>query len=176
MRSIKTQNLSQAVFRKQKLLRVTLGEKVVQDFTIMKKISGAFLVWIGLTSGFAQTMDPIPMISFTPITVNLTFPQYRALTTDGGVMMMEGGVKGIILYRENETTFKAYERNCPYMPSEACADVEIDLSRLFLLDRCCGSVFNLSDGNVSKGPASWPLRQYRVKVEGRVLTITDETF
>ena len=141
---------------------------------IMKKIEVVMVLLLASWSAMGQNDEPIPLVSFPEITVNTTFPQYRAISVDGGVVTIEGGVRGIIIYRENETTYLAFERYCPYQPNQACADVELDLSRIFLIDRCCGSTFNLSDGQPTRGPASWALRQYRVRLNGPVLTITDE--
>jgi nitrite reductase/ring-hydroxylating ferredoxin subunit len=122
----------------------------------------------------AQMDPPMPFTSFTPITVNLDFPQYRVLRNDGGMVEIEGGLRGLILYRENEETFIAYERNCPHNPEESCARVDIDMSRIFLIDRCCGSTFSASDGYPMKGPATRPLRRYKTQFSGTTVTITDE--
>ena len=79
---------------------------------------------------------PIPYIDFPDIIINLNLPQYIELKTDGTSIYIDGGVRGIILYRKNATTYLAYERNCSYQPSEACATVDIDASKLFLIDSC----------------------------------------
>jgi nitrite reductase/ring-hydroxylating ferredoxin subunit len=141
---------------------------------IMKKIKICFLLLVPAVYGYSQADEPIPFANFMNITINLSFPQYRALNADGGFVEIEGGLRGIIVYRESVTTFLAYERNCPYAPLEACANVDVDISRIFLVDRCCGSNFSLSDGYPTKGPASRPLRRYRIQLSGTTLTISDE--
>ena len=141
---------------------------------IMRKIELSLLFLVLGVCAYGQTDEPIPFATFSEIIVNLNFPLYRALKTDGGYVEIEGGVRGIIVYREDATTFIAYERNCSYEAAEACARVEPDLSRIFLIDRCCGSNFNFSDGYPTKGPASRPLQKYRTQLSGTTLTITDE--
>src|SRR5258708_36362164 len=107
---------------------------------------------------------------FSTITINLNFPQYQKLKLDGGFVYVEGGgLKGIILYRASENSYLAYERACPHHPGAACAIVQVDGSTLFMIDRCCNSSFNFSDGQVTGGPAERPLIQYRVDQESNVL-------
>ena len=88
--------------------------------------------------------------------------------------MIDGGVRGIILYRESSTLYHAYERNCTYLPNEACATINVDISELFLIDPCCNSTFELITGYPTGGPAYFPLQKYRVLLDGSLLTITDE--
>jgi nitrite reductase/ring-hydroxylating ferredoxin subunit len=145
-----------------------------KDFMIMKKISLCLLFLLPVVCGYGQADEPIPFANFSEIIINLTFPEYRTLKSDGGYVEIDGGVRGIIVYRLDATTFIAYERNCPYRPNEACARVDVDISKIFLIDRCCGSNFSLADGYVTNGPAMYPLRKYRAQLAGSTLTITDE--
>ncbi len=140
----------------------------------MKKIRLCLIFLLPAAGCYAQADEPIPFANFSEITINLTFPEYRALKSDGGFVEIDGGVRGIIVYRIDATTFEAYERNCPYRPEEACARVDVDISKIFLTDRCCGSNFNFADGYPTNGPASRPLRRYRTSLAGATLTITDE--
>jgi hypothetical protein len=117
--------------------------------------------------------DPIPFVPFSAITINLTLPQYIALKSDRGSLTIEGGVRGIILYRENATTYRAFEKNCSYQPNNACGTVEIHASTLFMSDPCCNSTFEFETGNPTAGPAWRPLRQYETLLTGSSLTITD---
>jgi len=43
-----------------------------------------------------------------------------------------------------------------------------------MIDPCCNSQFNFSNGNPQGGAASRPLRKYRTTVLANTLTITDE--
>ncbi len=121
--------------------------------------------------------DPIPIVNFDDIVVNLSFPDFINLNRENGykdVSDLGGGVRGIILYRISSTAFVAYEKNCSYTPNEACATVEVHSSGLFMIDPCCSSSFNFADGMPTGGPAWRPLRKYRTQLNGSVLTITDE--
>ena len=155
-------------------MKVILDAKPEKDFMNMKKIRLCLFFLVVALSGYSQVDEPIPFANFTEITINFTFPEYRALKSDGGYVEIDGGVRGIIVYREDATHYIAYERNCSYRATEACARVDVDISKIFLIDRCCGSNFSLSDGYVTHGPAALPLRKYRTQLTGSTLTVTDE--
>ena len=93
------------------------------------------------------------------IYINLNEPAYFGLTVIGGYAYVNGGSRGIIVYR-NSDEYKAYERHSPYQPEKACAIVEVDSTRSFGIDKCSGSRYYLIDGSVEKGPATIPLKQY----------------
>jgi hypothetical protein len=114
--------------------------------------------------------------SFPEIVINLSLPDYSSLKFDGGNKEInDSGIRGILLYRVNATTYIAYDKNCSYHPHDAqCSTVEVDLSRLFLIDPCCKSSFNFLDGMPTGGPAARPLIRYRTGLIGSILTITDE--
>ena len=117
--------------------------------------------------------DPIPFIPFAPVTININLPEYQELRTSGMMQIDDPGVQGVIIYRVNSTTYHVYERNCSFQPNEACVTVNLDVSKLFMTDPCCNSVFELATGNPTGGPAWRPLRQYETSFSGTHLTITD---
>lgn len=98
-------------------------------------------------------------------------PTYSALNTIGGWMYINGGVRGIIIYRKTLDQFIALDRNCTFDPSEECATVEVDASNIFATDPCCGSQFLLIDGQVTNAPAIFPLKQYDTNFDGNMLHI-----
>jgi len=119
--------------------------------------------------------DPIPNVPFADVVINLNLPDYFSLQTDNGFKELNsGGVRGIIVYRVNSSTYYAYERNCSYRPNEACATVNVHSSGLFMIDPCCNSNFSFSDGNPTGGIAWRPLQRYRTQLSGSTLTISDE--
>lgn len=120
--------------------------------------------------------DPIPDAFFQDIVIDLSFPEYVRLRTDGGSHELSAkGVRGILIYRKTGGGFLAFEKNCSYRPADACATVELHPSGLFMVDYCCNSNFNLEDGTPTGGPAWRPLRQYRTYQTGFLLTITAES-
>jgi len=119
--------------------------------------------------------DAIPQVFFDGMILNLNLPEYIALKSDGNTVSINGGVRGIIVYRKNASTYLAYERNCSYHPNDACATVDIHSSNLFMIDSCCGSSFGFDDGAPTGGVAWRPLRRYRTFLNGTDLTITSES-
>ncbi len=152
-----------------------LAAKQVKDFMTIRKANPwicIFLLLIACEPDLSD--DPIPYIPFTEIIINLSFPEFAALKTDGGYKEIKGGIRGIIIYRISATSYNGFERNCSFHPNDACATVNTHNSGLYLTDPCCGSTFNFSDGNPSGGVAWRPLRRYRTQLNNSTLTITDE--
>ena len=137
--------------------------------------------WL-MASACGSKNDDQPLIPYAPVnlSLNLTNQQYTALRFDNGAVALPvqgpagaGGVKGVVVVRQNASTYLAFERNCPYRPYDACALVSLDRnSRLFLRDSCCTSQFDLR-GQVIGGPAPRPLKQYSTTLQGSLLTVTN---
>jgi nitrite reductase/ring-hydroxylating ferredoxin subunit len=114
--------------------------------------------------------DEIPSVSVN-ILIDPNSTQYLPLNSTGGYVYLTGGVKGIIVYRLSMNEFMAYERDCPYQPSNSCAQVEVEPSGLTLVDSCCGSKFIITDGSVINGPANRSLKYYNNTYDGNMLHI-----
>ncbi len=118
-------------------------------------------------------VSQIPIADFPDFNINLNLPEFLPLNRDGGSMVInEIGLRGVILYRENQSSYIAYEITCPYEPSSACANVEVHSSTLFMVDPCCNSTFSFPDGLPTGGPARFPLRIYETIQSGSQLIIT----
>jgi nitrite reductase/ring-hydroxylating ferredoxin subunit len=126
--------------------------------------------------------DDQPLIPYAPVnlSINITNQQYAKLLQPNGAITLpvngpagNGGVKGVIVVRQNTNSFLAFERNCPYQPYNACALVSLDpSSRLFMRDTCCNSQFDLK-GQITGGPTPRPLKQYNTSLQGNLLSITN---
>lgn len=137
---------------------------------IHKSIVAGLLILLACSPNLSD--DPIPAATFPDEIVQIN--QYPKLSLTGGyIYLSKIGVRGVILYRQDATTFLAFEQNCSYRPNEACATVNVDISNLYMTDACCGSTFNF-EGTPTGGPAWRPLRQYHTSLNGGSLTITDD--
>lgn len=134
------------------------------------------MVFLVFTS-FGCRKDDNPYSLIPDVRVNesllLNQPQYFPLGVVGGWMYVNGGSKGIIVYRYSIDEFRAYERHSPYRSDETCSKVDVDSLDLIAVERCDSSKFVLSDGSVLEGPAEVPLKQYQTILEGQVLRITN---
>lgn len=122
--------------------------------------------------------DPFVFQSFPNISFNINLPAYSNLQIDGGHTAFSDfnsqfvGIRGIIVYRENATTFRAFEQACSFQPNEPTSIID-DLTPYM---RCsgCASNFNYEGNPIGNGPAWRPLAQYRTTFSGSTVTITDE--
>ena len=112
----------------------------------------------------------IPLVNVN-YTININNPAYNSVQVSGGWMYLNGGSRGIILYRANNDEFKAMDRHCTYNPTSSCALVSVDNTNITAYDDCCGSKFLITDGSVTQGPANLPLKQYNTSFDGSVLRI-----
>lgn len=82
------------------------------------------------------------------------------------------GVKGIVLYRESDMGFYAYDRTCTLWPEHTAAVVED--TTFFGVFRCpeCKSTYLLMNGaEPNSGPAQYPLVEYQTAIQGFFLHV-----
>lgn len=95
---------------------------------------------------------------------SLSDPRLSALNVYGGAVLVNGyGVAGLILYREADGSYAAYDRCSSYMPQNHCS-VTLDPGNFTATDPCSGAKFSLIDGTPVKAPATRSLRSYSVNV------------
>lgn len=87
--------------------------------------------------------------------------------------LINGGVNGIVLYRESDLVFYAYDRTCTLFPEHDAAVRESqDFSDILYECPECESTFLLTNGaEPNTGPARYPLVQYHTSIQGDVLHI-----
>jgi hypothetical protein len=162
-----------------------MEESLEKVFMIIQKasrcckliIAGIVFVAMLTTSACEPDLpqDDIGITQFDDLVLNLNLPTYQPLLVDGGYVYLNNiGARGVILYRRSSAEYVAFERNCPFQPSDACSTVDVHPSKLYMADACCGSTFNFSNGAPSGGPAWQSMREYYTSLAGSTLTITDE--
>lgn len=86
--------------------------------------------------------------------------------------MIQGGVNGILLYRESHLEFYAYDRTCTLWPAHNEAVVEDStFFGVFECPDCKSTYLMLNGGAPNSGPAQFPLVQYNTSLSGDVLHI-----
>lgn len=105
----------------------------------------------------------IPLVNVN-FTINVNNPAYSNVAVPGGWMYINGGSRGIILYRYSNDEFRAFDRHCTYDVTSTCGLVSVDNSNIVGFDDCCGSKFLVSDGSVTQGPANLPLKAYNTSL------------
>ncbi len=147
--------------------------KVDAAFIPMKKSKNLLLICclhLLLLAGCTEE-DPQAQIPFATVDIELNLQdlRYQSLHTEGWIYVA-GGVKGIVIVKESNSLYRAFERTCTYQPRETCARVDMHSSGFYLIDNCCKSQFD-KFGNVTNGPASQPLLQYNTYMSGNFLII-----
>jgi len=125
-----------------------------------------FLLNILLTSCGDKEQHPIPNVAVS-LLINLDLPAYQALNNVGGWAYVNGGSKGIVIYRGFDS-FTALDRHSTYDAAADCSIATVDSTNFFVLnDGCSESQYNIMDGTVSKGPAKWGLKTYTTSWDGQ---------
>jgi nitrite reductase/ring-hydroxylating ferredoxin subunit len=130
----------------------------------------AFLILLSLGGCKKDGDNGVPI---TPVDIYLytNNPSFVNLNGVGGWVYITGGVRGILVYRKSPSEFMAYDRNCTYQSSDACATVVVDATNILATDTCCHSKFSMYDGSVTQAPAGLPLKAYNTTYDGNVLHI-----
>lgn len=117
--------------------------------------------------------------------------EYQELNVVSGWIYLTSEVestsRGIIVYRQSETEFLAYDRLPPNEPN-ACTDAQGLTTRLvvdfpFVVDRCNNAYYNILNGQLfvrdpdmipnfpTTGTTIYPLIQYHTTYDGNKLTV-----
>ena len=134
------------------------------------------------------TIYPSEMHYYDPTTMqnhDLNFvSDWIYITSD-----VESTSRGIIVYRQSDTEFLAYDRIPPNEP-DACTDSHGTTSRLvvdfpFVVDHCNNAYYNILNGQIiiaepdkipsfpTDGTTIYPLVQYHTLYDGNRLTISN---
>lgn len=131
------------------------------------KVQFIFILFIG-TMLFGCTKNnnhPVPSIPFD-ITINITLPSYSNLIGVSGWAYVNGGSKGIIVYRRGVDDFIAFDRHSPADVNGDCPPLFPDANNyLQLNDTCMTATFSLYDGSPISG-SDYGLRQYQTAWNG----------
>ncbi len=110
--------------------------------------------------------NPIPYVPFD-ITIDIQLPSYNQLQGVGGWSYVNGGSRGIIVYRKGIDEFVAFDRHSPVDPDGICDFPLFPDAENFLLlkDTCNNASFSMYDGSPVSNSA-FGLRQYAVQFNG----------
>ena len=142
----------------------------VEDFIHMIKhhlLFSFFLILIACEPKVEESGVPNVAVN---LEINLNDIDNDPLKLIGGYIYADGGVRGIIIYHESVNSYKAYDRNCTFQPTDPCATVEMHSSGFYIEDTCCKSTFDLN-GFPTGGPALFPLKEYSVSISGDILFV-----
>ena len=119
-----------------------------------------------LSGCIKYNQTPVPNIPFD-LTIDLNLPSYDALNGTGGWAYVNGGSRGIIVYRRSIDEFVAFDRHSPADEDGVCTQPLFPTEDNFLVlkDTCNNATFSLYDGMPINGSA-FNLRQYQTNYNG----------
>lgn len=115
--------------------------------------------------------NPIPNVPINR-SFNIGSPENAALNAVGGyIIVPEEGYGGLILVRATYEDMYAFDMQCTHDPYDiAGRTVE---NGVFLTCNICQSEFITISGQVSKGPASIPLKPYSTSFNGQIVYVNN---
>ena len=108
---------------------------------------------------------------YVDVEIDLSLPEFSPLNTVGNSIFVEGGNKGIIIYRFSNYKYNIYDRNCSYEPNLECSYID-SINSTIAMCGCCSSAFLLDQNGVAaNSPAVLPLKQYNYSLNNTLLHI-----
>ena len=84
------------------------------------------------------------------------------------------GNKGIVLYREDDLIFHAYDLTCTEYPKhDVAVEEDEDFVGVFRCPKCSSTYVLVNGAYPNSGPADYPLVEYRTVIQGNILLITN---
>jgi hypothetical protein len=84
------------------------------------------------------------------------------------------GHQGIVLYREDDLLFHAYDLTCTEYPEhDEAVEEDEDFVGVFKCPECESRYVLLNGAYPDSGPADYPLVEYRTSIQGNLLIITN---
>jgi nitrite reductase/ring-hydroxylating ferredoxin subunit len=135
----------------------------------MKKsvwLSVLFLVILSCSDNGPINTNPfIPNYTFT-VDINMNLPLYSNLQYPSNAIYYAGkGVKGLIIFNTG-SGYNAFDAACPNQTPSTCSPMTID--GIDAVCSCDNKTYSLFSG---QGSLQYPMKQYRVEVNGNVLRI-----
>jgi nitrite reductase/ring-hydroxylating ferredoxin subunit len=135
----------------------------------MKKSVWLFVLFLAFIScsdnGPVNTNPFIPNYTFT-VDINMNLPSYSKLLYPSNAVYYAGkGVKGLIIFNTG-SGYNAFDAACPNQTPSTCSPMTID--GIDAVCSCDNKTYSLFSG---QGSLQYPMKQYRVEVNGNVLRI-----
>lgn len=116
-------------------------------------------------NGPVNTNPFIPNYTFT-VDINMNLPSYSKLLYPSNAVYYAGkGVKGLIIFNTG-SGYNAFDAACPNQTPSTCSPMTID--GIDAVCSCDNKTYSLFSG---QGSLQYPMKQYRVEVNGNVLRI-----
>ena len=111
-----------------------------------------------------------PYLPNYPVTIqiNLSLPQYSNLQFPSNHVVVDGGVRGVVVFNTG-SGYVAFDLGCPNQDLSSCSSMTID--GINAVCACDNAEYSLFTGQ-SAGK-QYPLKQYRTELGGGYLYVTN---
>ncbi|SDX96350.1 Rieske (2Fe-2S) protein [Flavobacterium degerlachei] len=125
-------------------------------------------LFLGCSDSSFNNKNPyIPNYTFT-IDINMNLPAYSNLQYPSNAIYYAGvGAKGIYIFNTG-SGYNAFDAACPNQVISSCSTMT--LKGINLICPCDSTEYSLFTG-LSQAGSQYPLKQYRVEVNGNVLRV-----
>ena len=132
---------------------------------------GALMLVLASCTSCGEQTQYIPYVPVN-VDIDLNLPAYNTLNFPGEAIALNGGSKGLYVYRYTLDEFVVLDRHSTYDIPMGCK-VTLDADNITLQDNsdCSESQWLMLDGSVLNGPATLPLHRYRTTLNGSILHI-----
>ena len=115
------------------------------------------------------------IIPYVQVFVDLDlYAELGSLGIGSTMVIPNEGYKGIVLYREDDMLFHAYDMTCTEYPKHDEGVVQDTIFEGVYICPECESRFVIINGAYpDSGPAEFPLVEYRTSIQGNLLLITN---
>lgn len=118
-------------------------------------------------NGFRNNNPYLPNYTFA-IDINTNLPDYSNLKFPSNAVFYRGaGVKGIYIFNTG-SGYNAFDAACPNQALSACSTMT--LKGINIVCPCDNQEYSLFTG-LNQGGMQYPLKQYRVEVNGTVIRV-----
>lgn len=144
----------------------------------MKKAGFIFLCFAVLSCSSDNRINRNNPFLYDPmvnIQLDLSLPQYNQLNFIGGsVIINEQGIKGILVYNQNNSQFLAWELSDPNHAPNECSRMIFEGIHLTCPCPDHTNAYDILTGQHSTDPGTmYPLQSYRARLNGNTVTITN---
>jgi hypothetical protein len=111
------------------------------------------------------------------VQVHIDLDLYAELGTLGigsTMVIPDEGYRGIVLYREDDMIFHAYDMTCTEYPEHDAGVVrDTVFDGVYTCPECDSRFVIINGAYPDSGPAEFPLVEYRTSIQGNLLLITN---
>ncbi len=146
-----------------------MKDRAFKKYSVFLLLFSFGMILSGIPACKKET-QAVPNVSVN-ISLYAADPTFVPLNAVNGWLYVNGGNRGILVFRKSLSEFIAFDRTCTNNPANVNEFVKVDASNINAACSNCGSTYSMFDGTKGTGPAPYPLKIYQNTFDGTVLHI-----